>query len=172
MSCVDAELFAYAAPEVVKADICTLSSDIYSLGVVMHQLLTHEMPIRGELRAINVPSEAPEQVLCSWPPSCYHVHALPKASDCEVTVPLFVVPQRLRGTTSWSPRFYSGLPSLYCTLSVSVLRLLACFFPPLTFLSLIRLYDCSMRMSPLTFLQSSHLPKLVASELVGSNSEG
>lgn len=59
---LSAETFAYAAPELVLHDVCTFSSDIYSFGVIMWEVLTHELPIRGSLRAISVPFEAPEAV--------------------------------------------------------------------------------------------------------------
>lgn len=33
-----------------------------SFGVIMWEVVTHEVPVRGALRAINVPQEGPQQV--------------------------------------------------------------------------------------------------------------
>jgi len=57
--------WAYAAPELLGANIgvkCTFSVDIYSLGVVLWELVTHEMPFRGQLEPVD-PDKAPPEVL-------------------------------------------------------------------------------------------------------------
>ena len=36
--------------------------DIYSLGVVLWEIVTHEMPQRGTIRDVLVPSECPQEV--------------------------------------------------------------------------------------------------------------
>lgn len=42
--------FAYAAPELLFGQHCTEKADIYSLGIVLHELVTHEVPVRGQTR--------------------------------------------------------------------------------------------------------------------------
>ncbi|KAK9807895.1 hypothetical protein WJX72_012418 [[Myrmecia] bisecta] len=55
--------FAWAAPELLLGERCTEKVDIYSLGVVLWELLTQEVPIRGQTRSPNVPAECPQQVV-------------------------------------------------------------------------------------------------------------
>ena len=48
---------AYASPEQMRGDVVSTASDVYSLGVVLHQLLTGELPsaqprLAGDLQAI------------------------------------------------------------------------------------------------------------------------
>lgn len=54
--------FAWAAPEIFTGQRCTEKVDIYSYGVVLWELVTHEVPQRGRLRTINVPAECPQWV--------------------------------------------------------------------------------------------------------------
>ena len=42
--------FAYAAPELLMGQPCTEKADIFSLGVLLHELITHEIPVRGQMR--------------------------------------------------------------------------------------------------------------------------
>ena len=42
--------FAYAAPELLMGKACSEKADIFSLGVLLHELVTHEVPVRGQLR--------------------------------------------------------------------------------------------------------------------------
>ena len=41
---------------------CDTRADLYSLGVIIWEVVTHETPVRGGMRKINVPAEAPEEV--------------------------------------------------------------------------------------------------------------
>jgi serine/threonine protein kinase len=55
--------FAWVAPEVLMGGQgCTSAVDIFSLGVVMWEVITGERPQRGSLRAPRVPEECPQEV--------------------------------------------------------------------------------------------------------------
>ena len=54
--------FAYAAPELLMGEPCDTRADLFSFGVIMWEVLTHEIPVRGNLRGILVPEEAPVEV--------------------------------------------------------------------------------------------------------------
>ena len=47
---------SYAAPEKVLGDHCGPEADIYSLGVLLWELVTSEIPYRGQLRWAHVTS--------------------------------------------------------------------------------------------------------------------
>lgn len=51
--------FAWSAPEVLLGARCSEKVDIYSLGVILWELVTGESPARGRLRAVRVPEECP-----------------------------------------------------------------------------------------------------------------
>lgn len=51
--------FAWAAPEVLMGKKCSEKADIFSLGVVLWEIVTGEEPARGQLRDALVPSESP-----------------------------------------------------------------------------------------------------------------
>ena len=42
--------FTYASPELLLGQPCSEKADIYSFGVLLHALITHEQPVRGHLR--------------------------------------------------------------------------------------------------------------------------
>ena len=44
--------FPYAAPELLLGRPCTLSADIYSLGVLLHEMITRLPPQRGYMRCV------------------------------------------------------------------------------------------------------------------------
>ncbi|KAK9834205.1 hypothetical protein WJX81_008121 [Elliptochloris bilobata] len=61
--------FAYAAPELLMGRRCDEKVDIYSIGVVLWELVCRERPLRGHLRAPRVPEECPAAV-CELIDSC------------------------------------------------------------------------------------------------------
>ena len=54
--------FAFAAPEVILCGTSTPKADVYSLGVVIWEVLTGEVAVRGRLRPPLVPAECPQEV--------------------------------------------------------------------------------------------------------------
>jgi len=56
--------FAWMAPELVLGDVAiSTKADIYSFGVVLLEIITHEMPMRGAIRMPRVPEECPQGVV-------------------------------------------------------------------------------------------------------------
>lgn len=68
--------FAYAAPELVNGDKCNEKADIWSFGVLLHELITTEIPRRGKLRELR--SGLPPHVLCT--DASLHWEASPQES--------------------------------------------------------------------------------------------
>ncbi|KAK9818283.1 hypothetical protein WJX72_010061 [[Myrmecia] bisecta] len=60
ISCVGT--FAWAAPELLTGLRCTEKADIYSFGVILHEICTGLPPQRGALRKLRCPEECPEAV--------------------------------------------------------------------------------------------------------------
>ncbi|KAL4421641.1 hypothetical protein ABPG75_010932 [Micractinium tetrahymenae] len=55
--------FAWVAPEILMGGCrCTSAVDIYSLGVVLWEIVTGERPMRGQLRIPQVPEECPQDI--------------------------------------------------------------------------------------------------------------
>lgn len=54
--------FFRAAPEMLWGARCTEKADIYSFGIVLWEICTGEVPVRGQLRDIRVPEECPAEV--------------------------------------------------------------------------------------------------------------
>ncbi|KAL4425869.1 hypothetical protein ABPG75_009885 [Micractinium tetrahymenae] len=54
--------FEYCAPEILLARGACAASDIFSLGMVLYQLITGERPRRGRLRPLRWPDECPRAV--------------------------------------------------------------------------------------------------------------
>lgn len=52
----------WCAPEIILGQKCTPAADIWSFGVVVWELCTGEAPLRGQLRAVKVPEECPQEV--------------------------------------------------------------------------------------------------------------
>jgi len=87
--------FAYAAPELLLGQRCTFKADIFSLGVTLWEICTHEVPVRGQLRDINVPEECPQAIsdlidACMQPrpedrPSAKQVFDILKAQEAMTT---------------------------------------------------------------------------------------
>lgn len=55
----------YASPEQVRGEAITTTSDVYSLGVLLHKLLTDELPYALDTRELG----AVERVICEQPPT-------------------------------------------------------------------------------------------------------
>jgi serine/threonine protein kinase len=55
--------FAWAAPEMLLGSFSTEKADIYSVGVVLWELATQEVPLRGCLRPPIVPEECPAELV-------------------------------------------------------------------------------------------------------------
>ncbi|PRW58424.1 serine threonine- kinase isoform B [Chlorella sorokiniana] len=55
--------FAWSAPEVLTGQQVATSADIYSLGIVIWEIVTGEIPTRGTMRDPRVPEECPQSVL-------------------------------------------------------------------------------------------------------------
>ncbi|KAK9786895.1 hypothetical protein WJX73_008911 [Symbiochloris irregularis] len=54
--------WSWAAPEVILGQKCTVKADVYSFGICIWEIVTQEIPVRGQLRPIEVPKECPEDV--------------------------------------------------------------------------------------------------------------
>ncbi|KAL4452680.1 hypothetical protein ABPG75_008342 [Micractinium tetrahymenae] len=54
--------FAWAAPELLLGAESTTAADIYSFGVCLYEIVTGELPVRGQLRMPHVPTECPQEV--------------------------------------------------------------------------------------------------------------
>lgn len=52
----------WCAPEVILNMKCSASADMYSFGVVLWEICTGEIPVRGCMREVRVPEECPQQV--------------------------------------------------------------------------------------------------------------
>ena len=46
-----ARTFHRSAPELLMGHNCTTKADIYSFGVVLWEIVTGELPVRGQMRA-------------------------------------------------------------------------------------------------------------------------
>ncbi|KAL4445436.1 hypothetical protein ABPG77_011261 [Micractinium sp. CCAP 211/92] len=56
--------FAWVAPEVLMAGTnCNSAVDLFSFGVLLHEIITGERPVRGQLRMPSVPDEAPQEAV-------------------------------------------------------------------------------------------------------------
>lgn len=53
---------AWSAPEMLWGQKCTVAADIYSFAVVLYEIVTGEIPVRGKLRDLDVPKECPEEL--------------------------------------------------------------------------------------------------------------
>ena len=54
--------FPYAAPEQLMGTRCSTAADMYSFGVVLWEMCTGEPPVRGRMRDVRVPQEAPQAI--------------------------------------------------------------------------------------------------------------
>lgn len=55
--------FAWSAPEVLAGRRCTEKVDIYSFGVVLWEICTGEVPVRGDMRPLALPEDCPQEVV-------------------------------------------------------------------------------------------------------------
>lgn len=75
--------FTYAAPELLMGLRCDERADVFSLGVVLWELITQEPPRRGMLRDIMVPEECPaavNEILLS----CLDQEAARRPETCQI----------------------------------------------------------------------------------------
>mmetsp|Transcript_2877 Transcript_2877/g.8563 ORF Transcript_2877/g.8563 Transcript_2877/m.8563 type:complete len:867 (+) Transcript_2877:336-2936(+) len=54
--------WSWCAPEVILNAKCTSSADMYSYGVVLWEICTGEVPVRGRMRDVRVPDECPQRI--------------------------------------------------------------------------------------------------------------
>lgn len=59
-----------AAPELLLGAESTTAADIYSFGVCLYEIVTGELPVRGQLRMPNVPVECPQASALGRRPCC------------------------------------------------------------------------------------------------------
>lgn len=52
----------WCAPEVILCSKCTSAADMFSFGVVLWEICTGEMPLRGRMRNVRVPLECPQEI--------------------------------------------------------------------------------------------------------------
>lgn len=52
----------WCAPEVILCSKCTAAADIFSYGIVLWEICTGEIPVRGCMRPVRVPEECPQEV--------------------------------------------------------------------------------------------------------------
>ncbi|KAL4436406.1 hypothetical protein ABPG77_009968 [Micractinium sp. CCAP 211/92] len=55
--------FAWSAPEVLSGRRCTEKVDLYSFGVVIWEVCTGDVPVRGEMRPLVAPQDCPQEVV-------------------------------------------------------------------------------------------------------------
>ncbi|KAI7845368.1 hypothetical protein COHA_001075 [Chlorella ohadii] len=55
--------FAWSAPEVLSGKRCTEKVDLYSYGVVIWEVCTGDVPVRGEMRPLVAPRDCPQEVV-------------------------------------------------------------------------------------------------------------
>ncbi|PSC71778.1 serine threonine-kinase [Micractinium conductrix] len=58
--------FAWSAPEVLAGKRCTEKVDLYSFGVVIWEVCTGDVPVRGEMRALCAPADCPPEVVALY----------------------------------------------------------------------------------------------------------
>ncbi|KAK9843038.1 hypothetical protein WJX74_005997 [Apatococcus lobatus] len=52
----------WTAPEILQGETASTQADVYSLGIVLWEVLTGEAPKRGALRALKVPEDCPAEI--------------------------------------------------------------------------------------------------------------
>jgi hypothetical protein len=55
--------FAWSAPEVLNGKKCSERVDIYSFGVVVWEICSGEVPVRGDMRALEAPEDCPDEIV-------------------------------------------------------------------------------------------------------------
>jgi len=55
--------FAWSAPEVLNGKKCSERVDIYSFGVVVWEICSGEVPVRGDMRALEAPRDCPDEIV-------------------------------------------------------------------------------------------------------------
>jgi len=52
----------WCAPEIILSEKVTQAADMWSFGVVLWEICTGEVPVRGQMREVEVPRECPQEV--------------------------------------------------------------------------------------------------------------
>ncbi|KAK9802780.1 hypothetical protein WJX73_002443 [Symbiochloris irregularis] len=55
--------WSWQAPETILGQASSTPADIYSFGIVLHELMSGDPPLRGSMREIRVPEEAPQEAV-------------------------------------------------------------------------------------------------------------
>ncbi|GAB4822994.1 hypothetical protein N2152v2_010040 [Parachlorella kessleri] len=87
---------AYMAPELMLGTKCTQSVDIFSLGVLLHEICSGIHPVRGHLVELRVPEDCPQELvdLCL---ACTALDPAARPSIRDVVERLTVIPDALPG---------------------------------------------------------------------------
>ena len=76
--------YAYCAPEVFTGRGVGVKADIFSLGVLLWQLCTGEVPRKRQMRALEVPGEAPTAAVRKMIDACLSEKAEMRPSAAEI----------------------------------------------------------------------------------------
>lgn len=76
--------YAYCAPEVFTGRGVSVKADIFSLGVLLWQLCTGEVPRKRQMRALEVPREAPTAAVDRMIDACLSEKAEMRPSAAEI----------------------------------------------------------------------------------------
>jgi len=83
--------FSFAAPELLMGTKVTEKSDSYSFGVLLWEIVTQEVPIRGQMRELQCPQEAPEE-LADLIEACMEVDPDARPSSHQIFEALQAIP--------------------------------------------------------------------------------
>jgi serine/threonine protein kinase len=82
---------AWAAPEQLLGQRCTVAADVFALGVVLWELVTGEGPVRGRMRDVQAPEECPPEV-AELMTRCWAAEPgkRPSAAECVTVLQKFI----------------------------------------------------------------------------------